>query len=209
MLGVAWFGAALALMHAVAGSGLDWTRHYVSQFANEPRGWLLALGSVGHAIGNVALGLGLYRLLRGGTLRNWASGLFLLAVAGMALAGLVATEPPGAAATLAGSVHRVAASASFALELAALALFSVAFARESGFRRQAYGLLALTAIAAAAIVMLLFAIVAGWRQGLAERAALGAFMAWEFWAAWLLASGRAVSTETDVAPLPHVDHQRS
>ena len=187
MLGVAWFAAALLLMHAAAGSGLDWTRHYVSQFANGPRGWLLALGTFGHAAGNFALGLGLHRSLRGGALRTWASGLFLLAAGGFALTGLVTVEPPGAAASFAGAVHRTSASASFVLELAALVLFSAAFARRAPGGGMARVSLALSALAAAASATLLVAILLEWRQGLAERAALAAFMAWEFWAAWQLA----------------------
>lgn len=191
MLGVAWFAAALLLMHADAGSGLDWTRHYVSQFANGPRGWLLALGTLGHAAGNFALGFGLHRFLRDGALRTWASGLFLLAAGGFALTGLVTVEPPGAEASFAGAVHRASASASFALELAALVLFSAAFASRAPWRGMARMSRALSALAAAASATLLFAILAGWRQGLAERAALAAFMAWELWAGWRLASVRA------------------
>lgn len=187
MLGVAWFAAALLLMHAAAGSGLDWTRHTVSQFANGPRGWLLAPGTLGHAAGNFALGFGLYRFLRGGALRTWASGLFLLAAGGFALTGLVTVEPPGAAAGVAGAVHRTSASASFALELAALVLFSAAFAKRALGGGMARVSLALSALAAVASATLLFAILLEWRQGLAERAALAAFMAWEFWAGWQLA----------------------
>ena len=187
MLGAAWFAAALLLLHAAAGSGLDWMRHYVSQFANGPRGWLLALGTLGHAAGNFALGLGLYRFLRGGALRAWASGLFLLAAGGFALTGFVTVEPPGAVASFAGAVHRTSASASFAFELAALVLFSAAFASRAPWRGMARVSLVLSALAAAASVTLFFAILLEWRQGLAERAALAAFMAWELWAAWQLA----------------------
>lgn len=190
MLGVAWFAAALFLLHAGSGE-LDWTRHYVSQFANGPRGWLLALGALGHAAGNVALGLGLYRSLRRGALRGWATGLFLLAAGDFAITGVVSVEPPGAAASFAGAVHRTAAAASFAAELPALVLFSAAFAGEARWRGVARASAALSALAAAASAMLLFAVLAGWRQGLAERAALGAFMAWEFWAGWQLAFRRS------------------
>ena len=58
MLGVAWFAAALLALQ-YGSDALDWTRHYVSQFANGPRGWLLAVGVLGHAAGNFALALGL------------------------------------------------------------------------------------------------------------------------------------------------------
>ena len=186
MLGVAWFAAALLALHYGSG-GLDWTRHYVSQFANGPRGWLLAVGVLGHAAGNVALGFGLYRSLGRGTLRDWASALFLMATAAFVLAGLFAVEPPGAAPSASGAIHRKASSASFALELAALVVFSAAFAGQASWRGTARVSLALSALAAAASATLLVAILIGWRQGLAERAALASFMAWEFYAGWRLA----------------------
>jgi hypothetical protein len=190
MLGVAWFAAALALAHGADGRGLDWTRHYVSQFANGPGGGLFALGIFGHAAGNFALGLGLHRGLRGGALPACASGLFLAAAAGIALTGLFPAEAAGASPSVSGGVHRATASAAFGLELCALVLFSVAFARRGAWRGAASASVALTALAAAGSAMLLSAIVLGWRQGLAERAALAAFMAWEFWAAGELALRR-------------------
>ena len=181
MLGVLWFAAALLALQSGSGR-LDWTRHYVSQFANGPRGWLLAMGVFGHAAGNFALGVGLYRSLGRGALRNWACALFLLATAGFALTGLFTVEPPGAAPSAAGVIHRTASSASFALELAALVLLSAAFSREAHWRRAARLSLALSALAGAASAVLLSAVALDWRPGLAERAALAAFMAWEFWA---------------------------
>jgi len=190
MLGVAWFAAALLTMHVAEGRALDWTRHYVSQFANGPRGSLFALGILGHAAGNFALGLGLYRVLRGGALPAWASGLFVVAAAGIALTALFPVEAPGAPRNPSGAVHRMAASASFVIELAALALVSVALARRASWRDAARVSLALSALAAAASAMLLCAIVLGWRQGLAERAALASFMAWELWAGGQLAFKR-------------------
>lgn len=183
MLGVAWFATSVAvLMHSAAGAGLDWTRHYVSEFVHWPGGWLLPLAILGHAAGNFALGLGLYHALRRGPLRALASTLFLLAAAGFAATALFAVEAPGAARSIAGAIHRAAASASFGLELAALVLYSAAFASEARWRGTARVSLALSALAGGASAMLLSAIVLGWRPGLAERAALAAFMAWEFWA---------------------------
>lgn len=191
MLGVAWFAGALLLLQGVAGSGLDWTRHYVSQFANGPGGWLFAAGALGHAAGNSLLGLGLYRALRGGTMRTGATVLFLFAAGGFAVTGVFAADAPGAAPSTADSVHRAAASASFVVELAALVLFSAALAARPPWRGAAHVSLALTALAAAASAMLLFALLLSWRQGLAERAALASFMAWEFWAGAQLAFRRS------------------
>lgn len=183
MLGAAWFATLVAvLMYGAAGTGLDWTRHYVSEFVHWPRGWLLPLAILGHAAGNFALALGLYHALRRGPLRALASGLFLFAAGGFAATALFAVEAPGAARSIAGAIHRASASASFGLEFAALVLYSAAFASEVQWRGAARTSLALTALAGGASAMLLSAIVLGWRPGLAERTALAAFMAWEFWA---------------------------
>lgn len=190
LLGVAWFVAALVLVWVGAASGLDWTRHYVSQFVNAPRGWLLTVGILGHAVGNAALGVGLYRALPSGKLQRWASALFLLATAGLALTGMFAVDASGAPASRAGAVHRAAVATSFGLELGALALFTAVFARAMPSRVVARVSVTLSALAAAGSGMLVAAIALDWRQGLAERAAVAAFMAWEAWVSWQLASGR-------------------
>jgi hypothetical membrane protein len=181
MLGVTWFAATMLALQT-GSSGLDWTRHYVSQFVNGPRGWLFPLGVLGHAAGNFALGSGLYRSLRGSALGAWAGAAFLLAALGLALTGLFAADPPGAAASVQDAIHRAAASLSFAVEVAALLLFSAAFARAPAWRERARVSLVLAALAALAAAALLAALVSGVRPGLAERAALVSFMAWEFWA---------------------------
>ena len=113
MLGVVWFAGALLLLQAAASGGLDWTRHYVSQFANGPRGWLFAAGSLGHAAGNLLLGLGLYRSLRGGAMSAAAAVLFLLAASGFIVSGIFAADAPGAAPSVADAVHRTARSSAF------------------------------------------------------------------------------------------------
>lgn len=185
ILGVVAFAAAALGLH-LANAELDWTRHYVSQFVNGPRGWLFPLGTLAHAAGNAVLGVGLYRSLRRDRLRGWAAGLFVLAAGGFAVSGLFAVELPGAAPSAEGAIHRAAASASFAVELAALALLSAAFEQDRGWRGVAGVSLALAALAAAASAMLATAILLGWRPGLAERAALAAFMIWELFAGALL-----------------------
>ena len=190
MLGVAAFAGALLLLQGAAPGTSDWTRQYVSHFAHGPLGWLFATGVLVHATGNVFLGVGLERSLRGGTLPTAASVLFLLAAGGLAVTGVVPVEPMGAAPSAAGAVHRAAASVSFLVELAALLLFSAAFAGAPAWRAAARISLALAAAAAAASALLLSALLVGWRPGLAERAALAPFMAWEFWAGARLAFGR-------------------
>lgn len=189
VMGVCWFAASLLALQ-IGGGELDWTRHYVSDFATGSRGWLFRLGVLGHAIGNAALAVGLYRCLRDTASGSWASGLFLLATIGLALTGLIAADPPGTSASAAGAVHRAAASVSFAVELAALFLWSVAFAARPGWRGAAGLSFALSAVAAATTAMLVLAIGLDWRPGLAERAAVAAFMVWEFWAGLALARGR-------------------
>lgn len=185
VLGVAWFGAAMLFLQGAMGSGADWTRHYLSEFANGPDGWLFASAAVGHAAGNLLIGIGLYRALRG---RAAAAGsvLFALAALGLAMTGIFAIDAPGAARSAAGVAHSAAASTSFAVELGALLLFSAAFMARPASRRAARVSYALTVLALAASAMLVAALALGWRQGLAERAAVAPFMAWEFWAgAWL------------------------
>lgn len=180
MIGVLWFGVTVLLMQAAAGDQLDWSRHYVSQFVHSSIGWLFPLGIAGHAAGNVALGLGLYRALHSGR-RRLALIFFLSAATGLALTGLFSVEPPGESANFTGSIHRLAAYVSFISELLALVLFSEAFARDKFWRPVSPASFVLTGIAAASTAMLLIAILASWRQGFAERVALASFMAWEFW----------------------------
>ena len=185
MLGVAWFGAAMFVLQAAAGRGFDWTRHLMSELANMPGGWLFASATVGHAAGNLLVGVGLYRALRG---RAAAAGsiLFALAALGLAMTGIFAADAPGAAPSAAGTVHRVAASTSFAVELGALALFSAALMARPAWRGAARVSFALAALALAASALMVYALALDWREGLAERVAVGTFMAWELWAgAWL------------------------
>lgn len=185
--GVLLYAFALAGLQAMSPTEPDWTRHYVSQFANGPHGWLLAAGTLGHAAGNAALARGLHLASAAGSLRGWAVGLFAAAAAGFALTGIASAEPVGASASLAGTLHRSAATASFGLELAALALFTVAWSRQAPWPSAGTTSFALTAAAAAASALLAASLLLAWRPGLSERIALAAFMAWELWAACRLA----------------------
>jgi hypothetical protein len=188
MLGVAWFAATTLALHAGSGA-LDVGRHYVSDFATGSGGLLFRVGVLGHAVGNVALVIGLHRSVRDGALEAWASGLFLLATVGMAITGLWNTDPFAAAPSAAGAIHRMAASSAFSVELVALFLYSAAFAAQTRWRAAVRVSLAMSAGAAGASAMLLSAIVLDWRPGIAERAALATFMGWEFWAGVQLALG--------------------
>jgi hypothetical membrane protein len=181
MLGVVWFSATVLLLHFAAGVQ-DWTRHYVSEFANGPTGWLFGVGLFGNAAGNALVAFGLFCLLPRGAVRAAATTLFLCAAAGLVLAGVFDTDPPGVAMSAAGLVHRSAVSAAFAVGLLALALFSGAFAARPDWRLAARVSTSLTALAALASVALLLAFLFGWRPGLVERIAVAPFLAWEFWA---------------------------
>lgn len=182
MLGVIWFSATVSLLQVAAGTGVDWTRQYMSEFANGPIGWLFGVGLFGNAVGSALIGFGLYGVLPRGRVRTAATTLFLCAAAGLMLGGIFDTDPAGAALTAAGLVHRTAVSAAFVVGLVALALFSGAIATRPEWRLAARISASLTALAVTASVALVLALLFGWRPGLVERLAVAAFLAWEFWA---------------------------
>lgn len=179
--GVAVFGASIIVLH-LTGSGVDWTRDYVSNLANQPLGWVFMAGAFVHGWGNLALTLGLRGALRPGRLRSWAVLLFGLAAVGILLTALFPIEAHGQTPGVSGQIHRAAASAAFALELAALFVFSAAFGRQRVWRRQRAFSLALSVIAAVALTAFVIAIQLEMASGLAERVALAIFLVWEIWA---------------------------
>jgi len=181
LLGASLFTASLILLQ-LARSDVDWTRHYVSDFANGRLGWVFVFAAVVHGLGNLGLNVGLRRSLDPGPLRAWAVFFFGLAVAGIVVAALFPIEPAGRPPTPVGLVHRTAAIASFPLELVALFLFSAAFARHPRWRRRKAVSLALSTIAAVGMAGFFLAIFLNRLPGLAERFALASFLAWEFWA---------------------------
>lgn len=148
LLGASLFTASLILLHLVR-TDVDWTRHYVSDFVNGRLGWIFVVGTIAHGAGNLGLTLGLHKSLDPGPLRAWAVFFFGLVVAGIVVAALFPIEPAGLPSTPVGLVHRTAATASFALELVALFLFSAAFARHPRWRRRKAVSLVLSTIAAA------------------------------------------------------------
>jgi hypothetical protein len=185
MLGVAWFAMIVSLLHLAGGGGGgdDWTRHFVSEFANGPVGWLFGVGLSANGVGSALVGLGLYGVLPRGRTRTAATTLFLCAAGGLVLAAAFNTDPAGAAMTAAGLVHRAAVSAAFVMGLVSLALFSGAFAARPEWRLAALISAGLTALAVVACIALGTALHFGWRAGLIERNAVAPFLAWEFWAA--------------------------
>lgn len=182
LLGALAFVSSLLVLHG-ARAEVDWTTHYVSDFANGRLGWLFVLGTAFHGIGNLALSLGLRRALGAHPLRGWAVGLFALAGAGVLAAAFVVADPSGRVPTPAGLAHRTVVAISFVAELAALFLFSAAFAAGPRWRRHGRASFVLATLAAAALTGLAVAILADRLPGLAERVALASFLAWEIWAA--------------------------
>lgn len=186
LLGASLLAASLILLHLVR-TDVDWTRHYVSDFANGRLGWIFVVGTLAHGAGNLGLTLGLHKSLDPGPRRAWAVFFFSLAIAGIMVAALFPIEPAGRPPTPVGLVHRTAATASFPLELVALFLFSAAFARHPRWRRRKAVSLVLSTVAAAEMAGFFLAVFLSRLPGLAERFALASFLAWELWASVQLA----------------------
>jgi len=192
LLGATVFLSSLIVLHIIS-SGIDWTSDYVSYLANGPYGWIFISGAFVHGWGNLALTLGLRSALHPGRLRTWAVSFFGLATVGILVASLFPIDPPDQVLSTTGLIHRAAASSIFFLELVALFIFSVAFSRDHRWCRQQPVSLFLSVIAAVALAALVVALFAGVVPGLAERAALSAFMVWELWAYAQLIRGKPVA----------------
>lgn len=182
LVGVVVFTSSLVVLHLVR-PDIDWTRHYVSDFANGRLGWVFIFGAAVHGLGNGALSIGLRRSLEPRLLSTGAVLLFAAAAAGITAAALFPTDPVGSTATITGLVHRAVAAASFPLEFIALFMFSAAFGASSRWRRYTRASFALSATAAVAVVGLFLAVFRDRLPGLAERVALAIFLVWEFGAA--------------------------
>lgn len=209
LVGASFFAVALLLLH-LARADIDWTRHYVSDFANGPLGWVFVSAALLHGLGNLALALGLHRSLEPGELREGAVVFFGLAAAGIVAAALFRVDPSGSLPSLAGLVHRAIVITAFPIELVALVLFSIAFARQRAWRARAGSSFALSAVAALGLIGFFLAVYANAIPGAAERLALGSFLAWELWAALVLArqSGR-VNEEGESTVYPDSAHEDS
>lgn len=181
LLGLGVFVSSIIVLHLTS-NGIDWMGHYVSNLANQPLGWVFMGGAFVHGWGNLALTLGLRGALRPGRLRTWAVLLFGLAAVGILLAALFPIDAPGQTPDVSGRIHRAAASATFALELAALFVFSAAFGRQRRWHRQRAVSLVLSVSAAVALTAFVIAIQLDMAPGLAERVALAIFLVWEIWA---------------------------
>ncbi|MFV1998613.1 MAG: DUF998 domain-containing protein [Acidiferrobacterales bacterium] len=185
LLGVLTFTSSIVVVHLTS-TDIDWMRDYVSSLANEPLGRVFIASAFVHGWGNLALTLGLRQALHPGRLRTWAVLLFGLAASGFLVAALFPIDPPDQIPTTTGRVHRVAAIAIFMLELAALFVFSMAFKHQRRWQRQQAVSLVLSVSAAVALMAFVIAIQVDVAPGLAERAAMGILLVWEFWACFQL-----------------------
>ncbi len=181
-IGLSTFLVSLVLLHS-GSPGISWTNDYVSNLANEPHGWLFGFGTFVHGWGNLALALGLRSALRPGRLRDWGVLLFAIAALGVLLTAMFPIDPVGQLVTTSGRIHRAVASGAFVFELAALFVFSLVFAlsRCHQWHQQKSVSLSLAVIAALTVSWFVIANQIGVMPGLAERAALLAFMCWEIW----------------------------
>lgn len=186
MIGVLVFWGGQVALHVVR-TDLSIVNDYVSDYANGPWGPLFTISTLVHGVGNLATAAGLGYAL--GRERVSRAGVVLFAVAalGLLVAAIFPTGPPDAPQTVTSLVHGVAATGSFTVELAALALFGLASRVDAAWRRYLKLSLGFTLVAAFMLAWLLVAIRAGWAPGLAERAALLTFTVWEFRTALLLA----------------------
>lgn len=195
-------GALGALVFLVAAALLQVLRPdinalsgYASGFANGPYGPAFSAGAVIHGLGNIALAMGLALILGAGRAAVWGSLLLGLAGWGIVLAGLFPTDPAGAAPTLTGIIHLTVAAASFPIEFAGLLLLARAFGASESWRAFAGPTRWLAWLGGASLLWLLAAVALRSWAGLAERAALLTFMAWELWASLRLALASTPRTD--------------
>lgn len=182
LIGVGTFVSSLTVLHWIS-PDISWTDDYVSYLANEPHGWLFGFGTFVHGSGNLALALGLRSAIGSGQLRNWGGLLLGLAALGILLTAFFPIDPVGQVVSITGTIHRTLASSAFTLELAALFVFSLAFAlsRQRHWHQQKSISLSLAVISAIGVTWFMIANQLEVMPGLAERAALLAFMLWEVW----------------------------
>ncbi|GEM_PF-835599 len=208
LIGASVFVGSLIALHAVR-ADIDWVTHYVSDFANGRFGWLLVFGAAVHGIGNAGLSIGLWRALGPGRLNAWGALLLGVSAVGIVMGGVFPIDPAGQPATWTGVAHRAIVAGAFAVETLALFLLNRAFARSASWRDAAARGRVFATVAALTLAGLLVAVQQQTAQGLAERAALAAFMSWEVWAAIVLTwPHRFMKSQGKEAPLRDVGSSR-
>lgn len=179
LIGVLVFWAGQAALHALR-TDLSVVNDLVSDYANGPWGPLFTGTTLVHGAGNLLIAAGLGYALRRDRAARAGVLLFTLAAAGLIVAATLPTDPAGAPQTLTGLVHRVAATGSFAVELLAVTLLTLAFRAHTAWRSYLRLSLALTLLAAIMLAWLLVATLVTSPPGLPERGALLTFTVWEF-----------------------------
>lgn len=172
---LAFLGVQVA-MHLLR-ADLSPIRDYVSDYANGPYGSLFAASALVHGAGNLALAVGLWLAFADTRAGRWGVGLFAVAALGMLVGGAFPTDPAGVSPTTVGMIHRIAASASFLLELVALLLLTAALRGYPAWRSHRSLTRSSSIAAAIALGWLVAAIAAGWPPGLPERVTLAVFLA--------------------------------
>lgn len=185
LVGILSFLLSVLALH-FTGRSIDMEGRYLSELANRPMGWVFQAGTFVHGLGNLALTLGLRASLPPSRLRQWSVCLFGLAAGGILLAGIFPMDPPGTVLTFSGAFHRASASGAFAVEIAALFLFSEVFGYSDPWRKHKGVSLWISGFAAASVLTFIISIQLALMPGLTERIALIAFLCWEVWAAMLL-----------------------
>jgi hypothetical protein len=124
--GVSWFAITVAALHLLP-TGLNPVQRTISEYVNQPYGWLVPVAGLGLGAGSLALCLALHRALPPPRPR---AGVVLLAVWGMAMLVVAVfpadPAPPGRPVhfTAAGVVHVVAGVVAFAAFAVAAPLLS-------------------------------------------------------------------------------------
>lgn len=167
------FLAVLALIQfTVKPSATD---TYVSDMANGPRGALFGIAALAHGTANLALAWAIWKRVGPARLGAWGSGLIALAALGIVVAAIFRTDPPGSAATRAGSIHLAAASISFILEPVALLLL----ARSAPAGRWTRFTTTAALVAMLGLVALVWQLYEGDVPGAPERIVLVTLAVWE------------------------------
>lgn len=157
---------------------------YVSDMANGPYGTLFTTAALVHGLANFGLAWALTRVLRPSPLIRIGALLVAITALGTVMAAVFPTDPPRVDPTLAGNIHRGAASLSFTIEPVALLLLARATTSAPRWSRLTT---AAALLAAGGLVALLWQQRMGVVAGGPERLVLVTLAAWEGGtAAWIL-----------------------
>lgn len=184
--GAIFFLAVFVSLHWLD-PGINIVRNYLSEYANGPYGRIFQLSLLVHGFGNLAITGGFFLVAISRTGKA-AAALFGLAVIGVLVGSIFSTDPQGSARTTAGTIHAVAAFATFPIETIALLVFAVAFRLQpswGSFVRPTIGAAILSIVF---LLWLLLAATWGLEPGLPERASFMTLLIWEILAGLRLAS---------------------